>query len=110
MKPTHNWQTVWRTKDGRTIPIKEMTDSHLTNTIRFLERAHQRYVDDMTKNGPPVFQGEMAQMYADEEYALLADSTPDDLFAIFMWLKIEASEREERRICERHDSHDKVTP
>lgn len=29
---------VWTTKDGRQIPINEMTDAHLVNTIRMLVR------------------------------------------------------------------------
>lgn len=29
---------VWITKDGNVIPVGEMTDSHLENTIRFCER------------------------------------------------------------------------
>ena len=29
---------VWTTKDGRKVPVREMTDSHLENTIKYLER------------------------------------------------------------------------
>lgn len=32
-KPT---KTIWVTRDGQRIPVKDMTDSHLINTIRLL--------------------------------------------------------------------------
>ena len=39
----------WETKDGRSIPIKDMTDDHLENTIRVVEkmRAKSKHYDDM---------------------------------------------------------------
>lgn len=35
--------TVWVTKDGREIPIIEMTDAHLRNALRFLRRRAEAY-------------------------------------------------------------------
>ena len=29
---------IWTTKDGRQIPVEEMTTSHITNTIAYLKR------------------------------------------------------------------------
>lgn len=29
---------VWKTKDGKVIPIKDMTDEHLVNTILMLQK------------------------------------------------------------------------
>lgn len=31
--------TIWVTKDGRRIPVRQMTDSHLTNAIRLIIRS-----------------------------------------------------------------------
>jgi hypothetical protein len=43
---------LWTTRDGATIPISEMEDDHLRNTISFLQRklvaslGHVRYIRD----------------------------------------------------------------
>lgn len=52
---------TWTTKDGRRIPIREMTDQHLKNAIRFLERNDP--VDYL--GSPPT--GEMASYYWERE-------------------------------------------
>lgn len=31
-------EIVWTTKDGRDVPIKDMTDAHLENAINMIER------------------------------------------------------------------------
>ena len=36
-------ETTWTTRDGRTISIRDMTDSHLRNTLAFLRRNVEQY-------------------------------------------------------------------
>lgn len=36
---------TWTTREGLTVPIGEMTDQHLRNTIRYLRRNAQRLAD-----------------------------------------------------------------
>jgi hypothetical protein len=31
-------EAIWTTNDGRVIPVRHLTDSHLANCIRFMER------------------------------------------------------------------------
>lgn len=33
-------EPMWRTKDGRRIPISEMDDQHLANSLAMMERQH----------------------------------------------------------------------
>lgn len=32
----------WETKDGRNVPIKDMSDEHLVNTLRMIQRTIER--------------------------------------------------------------------
>ncbi len=79
----------WTCKDGRKIRIKDMDDGHLTNTIKFLKRQHAQALDI----SPPCFQGEMAQMYAEQEYDNRMSSEVWDLFPIYMDMVEEAERR-----------------
>lgn len=71
----------WRTRDGREISVREMTDSHLTNTVNMLERNAPRAqfaegLDAIAASS--VLQGDMAQFYAEQDIARQAELTPEE--------------------------------
>jgi hypothetical protein len=37
-------ETVWQTRTGKNIPVVEMGDAHIINTILMLERTHRTHV------------------------------------------------------------------
>ena len=60
-----NWREseVWETADGNEILIKDMTDRHLVNIIKFTNRKINKMEDSL--GCFPSFQGEMAQICAE---------------------------------------------
>jgi hypothetical protein len=41
-----NSELIWRTKDGRSLKIKEMTSDHLTNTLNYIDKRYNEYVQN----------------------------------------------------------------
>lgn len=61
-------EATWKTKDGRTLLIKEMPDNHLLNALRMLKR--NGFVSPSTVQvylSVPPPQGEMAQYAYEQE-------------------------------------------
>ena len=61
---------LWKQKDGKKIRIKDMTNSHLMNTIRFLLK-YASEEKNYSLCSFPSFNGEMAQYYAEQEWDAL---------------------------------------
>ena len=49
LRKRNNGTLVWKTKAGVNIPIKDMTDDHLVNTINLLykKKCHQQEIEDL---------------------------------------------------------------
>jgi len=65
-------KTVWVTKDGQRIPVRDMEDDHVVNTIRLLRRsaagARLKELDDAF-SCLTFLNGDMAQMAVEQEIA-----------------------------------------
>ena len=75
-----NLKTTWVMRDGKHILIKDMSDSHLSNTIAMIERLYavrQDHIEEFLRFRT-MLQGEQAQI--DFENAL--DDLSDDFFSI----------------------------
>ena len=80
----------WTTKDGTKIRIKDMSDQHIVNTLRLIERMHKNAIEECPF---PCFGGEMAQYYAEQEFDSFLSSDIEDIFPIYGDLYEEAQRR-----------------
>ena len=81
---------TWTTKDGKVIPIKDMTDSHLLNSMRMLERQHLHITSTAMF---PQLNGDIAQDMAEQAWFEAQDSAVDEIFPIYGDLWEEAFNR-----------------
>lgn len=63
----------WKTKAGQRIYPKDMSLPHLQNIIAMLER---KATENMDERSFPCFNGDMAQMYAEQEWFALQCVSP----------------------------------
>lgn len=81
---------IWTTGDGVRVRICDMTDTHLRNAIRSCERLHKQMQRDLPY---PMFGGEMAQYYAEQDYERFQESDPEESFPLYLDLHAEADRR-----------------
>jgi hypothetical protein len=69
-------KTIWQTRNGKRIPVRKMSDSHIINTIRMLRRNTEaaKWCTPF-----PSFGGEMAQAEAENEFFSLMETDVDDI-------------------------------
>ena len=75
---------MWTTKDGRKIRICDMGDQHLLNAIKFCRRTTQAKLDYVINN-PPNFQGEYAQLFAEQEWESYLHMDAHDVINSTLW-------------------------
>jgi len=93
-------QRVWTTKSGETTLISKMTNSHLINTIRLLQRGARRIQDAMCLQMAAfvsTLHGEMAQDCADKELEEMGEMDSIEFLSQhhepYQWLIAEAVKR-----------------
>ena len=76
-------QPKWKTRDGKCIAISDMSDSHLLNAFRMLQRMEQDYLDMVKCQDHPVFgpRGDGAQMAFESEL----DHAAEQAMTILPW-------------------------
>jgi hypothetical protein len=66
----------WTMSGGEKIRICDMADSHLLNAERLCRREAAKMRDNLPY---PMFQGEMAQFYAERDYERFQDMTDEEV-------------------------------
>lgn len=94
---------LWKQKNGIKIRICDMTDGHLQNTIALLERKAEL---EKSAIPYPMFNGEMAQMYAEQDWDRAQESTPDYFYPIYEDLCLERERREQLKQKEQKTKYD----
>ena len=90
MSDIHKVTKVWTTGDGQKLRICDMTDKHLLNAISFCERKHRAAQLNLPY---PNFNGEMAQMHAEQSWEHFQEGGPEELFPLYLDLCEEADRR-----------------
>ncbi len=78
-------KTIWQTKDGRRIRVKDMTDSHLVNTVNFCIKTGEFHRNKALVDAygfESMCRGEMAQDAIAQEIRMLEESDIWDLLSI----------------------------
>lgn len=91
-------QGVWMTREGREMYIKDMTNRHLINSIKMLERNEERARQKTILDGYvmlSMLNGEMAQYSVEQELSWLesGESETGDIFPVYNELTEEAEKR-----------------
>ena len=68
-------KTIWETRDGQRIRVRDMDDSHLVNTVRYLRRRFEKLAEfeALRMMLGPRPRGDIAQMAFDQEIDHLLD-------------------------------------
>jgi hypothetical protein len=76
---------VWITRDGREIPVRQMTDDHLINTVRYLRRtrvpAAEQYLIDQAYSAMSLMTGDYAIDAVESGLEQILNSGPDEILA-----------------------------
>jgi len=81
VKPT---KTVWVTKSGQRIKVRDMTDSHLVNTIRYLRRHAEISITQYLHAAYSMegyLSGEMAQVFIAQDIDMLEEADADEMLS-----------------------------
>lgn len=82
---------LWKQKNGVKIRICDMTDQHLQNSIALLERAAEHQKASLPY---PMFNGEMAQFYAEQDWNRVMEADTEYFFPIYEDLCLERERRQ----------------
>jgi len=90
--------TVWRTKEGKQIKIEDLTDSHLLNIIKMLERfTEDNYEDELAEAASfaSSMHGDMSSYHAEQAFDEVGMKEPNPFkdYPIYLSLYAEAVKR-----------------